>query len=129
VELPSLDWSTAKVKDGVLTVELSGERPKGWSKTFATTATLLGSGGDWDDVQLKKLRIKVTGVEPGMEERLRFFLEAVVQQADATHRPDDADQDDADTDSEDATHDGEAGDGRSDDPDAELTARFRAFGD
>jgi hypothetical protein len=123
VELPSLDWSTATVKRGVLTVELSGERPRGWNKTFTTTAKLLG-GGDWDAVELKKGKVRVSGVTPGVEERLRHFLESVVQQADANHRPED---DDPDEGSDDAKDGGQPDSGQ-DDTDAETTARFQAFG-
>jgi hypothetical protein len=122
VELPSLDWSTAKVKGGVLTVGLSGERPKGWDRTFNTTAKLLG-GGDWEDVELKKGKVQVSGISSGAEERLRHFLESVVQQADATHRPDDSDDG-----SDDAAGQDEPGSAPQDDSDAEATARFQAFG-
>jgi hypothetical protein len=128
VELPTLDWSNAKVKDGVLTVEVSGERPKGWDQTFNTTAKLLG-GGDWEDVELKKGKVKVTGVSPGVEERLHHFLESVVQQADTTHQPSE-DESDPEGEGEGEGDAGEAGEQEgSDDPDAEATSRFRAFGD
>jgi hypothetical protein len=124
VELPTLDWSSAKVKDGILTVPLSGERPRGWDTTFNTTAKLLG-GGDWGEVELKKERIKVTEVSPGVAERLRHFLESVVQQADATHRPAENERDE-DAEDRDELQDEEPG--ARDDPDAALTDRFRAFG-
>lgn len=128
MELPTLDWSSAKVKDGVLTVEVSGERPKGWDQTFNTTAKLLG-GGDWEDVELKKGKVKVTGVSPGVEEQLRHFLESVVQQADTTHQPSE-DESDRGDEGEGEGDAGEAGEQEgSDDPDAEATSRFRAFGD
>ncbi len=48
------------------------------------TAQLL-SNGEWEDVVLKKHRVRVDGLRPGSEEKLRFFLESVVQQANATH--------------------------------------------
>ena len=31
--------------------------------------------------------MRVDGLQPGSEEKLRFFLESVVQQANATHEP------------------------------------------
>ncbi len=124
MELPSLDWSTAKVKDGTLTVEVTGERPKGWKKSFDRTATLL-SRGDWDDVECKRGRVSVSGVEPGDEERLRAFLEGVIAQSNADHPPDD----EGDEDDHDETPDAEQRDERDDDPDAELTDRFRSFAD
>ena len=49
---------------------------------------LLGRG-DWDDVECKRGRVSVSGVEPGDEERLRAFLEGVIAQANADHPPDD----------------------------------------
>jgi hypothetical protein len=124
MELPRLDWSTAQVKDGTLTVELTGERPKGWKKTFDRTAKLLGRG-DWAEVQCKRGGVRVAGVEPGAEERLRAFLEGVVAQADAEHRPDDEDDDDQDEAPDSEQQTGED----ADDPDAELTERFRSFAD
>lgn len=125
MELPSLDWSSAKVKDGTLTVDLTGERPKGWKKSFDRTATLLGRG-EWADVKCKRGRVSVSGMEPGVEERLRAFLEGVVAQANADHRPDESDdEDDHDeaTDSERQTAED------ADDPDSGLTERFRSFAD
>jgi hypothetical protein len=126
VELPSLDWSSATVKDGTLTVGLTGERPKGWKKSFDRTAKLLGRG-DWAEVECKRGKVRVSGIEPGTEERLRAFLEGVVAQADAEHRPDDEGDEDDDAG---GSEDTESGDGGSeDDPDAQLTERFRSFSD
>lgn len=119
----SLDWSAAEVTDGVLTVPLAGKRPKGWKQTFQTTVKLLG-GGDWDDVELKSGKVRVTGVSPGVEERLRHFLEGAVQQADAKHKPPEDEADEPDSGEGEDSDDPDA-----DDPDAELTARFRAFSD
>jgi hypothetical protein len=122
MEAPCLEWSAAAVRDGTLTVELAGDRPRGWKATFRRTAKLLG-GGDWGEVSLKGAKVKVTDVPDGAEEELRFFLESVVQQANATHAPseDDDDEDEADDGDDPVADDG-------DDPDARMTARFRAFG-
>jgi hypothetical protein len=125
VEPATLDWSTAQVRDGVLKVELQGEKPKGWGKTFAATAAMLGGGGDWDEVELENDQIRVTGVGPGMEDKLRHFLESVVLQANSDHMPDEADETDEDEESR-------ASEGVEDsgtDADSDLTARFRAFAD
>jgi hypothetical protein len=65
---------------------------------------LLGAG-DWGDIEVKKGTVRVTGVEPGSEEKLRHHLEAVVAQANADHVSDDEDEG----------------------PDAEMTRRFRSF--
>jgi hypothetical protein len=114
-----LDWSTAEVEDADLTVALEGDRSKAWKGTFETTLRLLGRG-DWGEVGLRKGKVYVRDVTPGSEEKLRHHLDAVVAQANA-HEQDDEDeapppQDDADTD-----------DRQDHGPDAEMTARFRAF--
>ncbi len=118
--LPELDWRSAEVRDGTLTVNLSGERPKQWQRGFEQTVALL-SGGEWERVECGPGAVKVTGVRAGGEDRLRHFLESVVLQANAAHQ---AAHPEADGIAD------EAGDGpetQADDPDAELTARFRAF--
>src|SRR3954453_23326032 len=83
---PRLDWGQAEVKDGKLTVSVAGEPPDGWKDTLEKTAALLSSG-DWDTVRMKKQTVTVEGVRPGTEDKLRHFLESVVQQANATHEP------------------------------------------
>jgi hypothetical protein len=126
MEQARLDWSSAEVKDGVLSVGLSGERPNGWNRTFAATAALLGGGGDWDHVDLKKNRVKVSGVTPGVEDKLHHFLESVVLQANADHAPEPEDDADEDRDGHEDEPDEEDS---ADDSDSELTSRFKAFGD
>jgi hypothetical protein len=118
MEAPRLEWSAAAVRDGTLTVELAGDRPRGWKATFRRTAKLLG-GGDWGEVSLKGAKVKVSDVPDGVEEELRFFLESVVQQANAT---DLQSKDDADDEPDERDDPGEG-----DDADARMTARFRAF--
>jgi hypothetical protein len=122
METPRLDWNRAQVRDGTLTVELSGERPKGWKGTFERTVKLLG-GGDWKAVKLKSGKVRVTGIQDGSEESLRHFLEGVVQQANATHQPDHQDDDDAGKDGDETESDTPD----RDDPDARMTDRFRNF--
>jgi hypothetical protein len=122
---PRLDWGQADVKEGKLTVSVAGEPPDGWKDTFEKTAALLSSG-DWDTVRMKKLTVRVEGVRPGTEDKLRHFLESVVQQANATHEPeDDHDDDDDDGGKGNEQQPDEAG---KDDPDdAGMTERFRSF--
>jgi hypothetical protein len=119
MEAPSLEWSAAAVQDGVLTVQVAGDRPKGWKATFERTVSLLG-GGDWGSVSLKGAKVRVTDVTEGSEDELRHFLEAAVQQANATHVEPDEDADDRPDESE-------TGD-EGDDVDARITSRFRDFG-
>ena len=122
-----LNWSTAKVKESKLTVELDGELPKGWKDSFNTVARLLAGSADWGKVALSKKKVSVADVPEGSEERLRHFLESVVEQANADHRPDDADRDQSgEGDDED---DGGDEDRDESGPDSEMSERFRSFGD
>ncbi len=74
----------------------------------------------WRTRRLKKGTVRVAVAE-GEEEKIRHFLESVVQQANADHELTDNDDDDEHGD-EDAADD-ELFRG----PDAEMTERFRAF--
>ncbi len=115
---PSLDWSSAEVHGGELTVKIAGDPPDGWKDSFSSTAALLG-GRDLGTVQLRKETARVDGVTPGNEERVRHLLESAVQQANAAHdkSEDDAEPKDSGEESE--------GDGVS--VDAGMTERFRSF--
>jgi hypothetical protein len=113
---PRLDWSTAAVKGARLTVAVDGKAPSGWKDSFATTVRLLG-GGEWGEVALKKGTVRVKDVVAGQEEKLRHFLDSVVEQANASH-PGESDQPESETEAEPDASEG---------PDAEMTARFRAF--
>jgi hypothetical protein len=120
-----LNWSAAEVKSSKLSVPLEGDIPKGWKKSFEATVVLLGHG-DWGEIQLKRDSVRVSDVEPGSEEKLRFHLESVVAQANADHEPEqpggseEEEAPDADESESEAT-DGDDG------PDAEMTRRFRSF--
>src|SRR5438270_13005168 len=92
-----LNWSTAKVDDSALRVDLDGEIPSGWKESFDTVARLLAGSSDWGEVSLKKKKtVCVSGVSEGSEERLRHFLESVVEQANADQRPDDSEREESD---------------------------------
>jgi hypothetical protein len=122
---PRLDWSTAEVADGRLTVGLEGEPPKGWTQSFETVARLL-SHGEGSPVTLKKGEVRVDGLRPGDEEKIRHLLESVVQQANADHRPPDEEQHDEDDEDEDKVPLEQIGQSS---PDAEMADRFRSFGE
>ncbi|MGH2868859.1 MAG: hypothetical protein ACRDNK_15020 [Solirubrobacteraceae bacterium] len=113
---PRLDWSTAEVKGATLTVALDGKAPSGWKGSFAATVRLLG-GGEWGEVAFKKRTVRVTDVVEGEEEKLRHFLDSVVEQANAS-APSEPDQSESETDAESDEAEG---------PDAEMTKRFRSF--
>jgi hypothetical protein len=123
---PKLDWSSAEVSDSTLRVRVEGELPAGWRETFERTAALLG-GNDWDEVKLKKERVQVGGIEAGSEEKLRHYLESVVQEANAAHTEDDSASDAGDPSSDGDDEDPESADGGERSPDAEMTDRFRSF--
>ena len=121
MESPTLSWRTAEVRDGTLTVEIDGDRPKGWKATFHQTVRLLGGGG-WGEVSLKRGTVRVTEVAEGTEDELRHFLEGAIQQANATHvEPEDEAEDRADEPDEEQEEDGDGADTR-------MTSRFRDFG-
>ena len=108
----NLEWASAQVKDAKLTVQLTGDSPKGWKESFERTVTLLGDG-EWGEVALKKGRVQVSDVTPGTEEKLRHHLEAIVAQANAAHE-----ERESGNDGDDPEREG---------PDAEMTERFRSF--
>ena len=111
---PKLNWSSAEVKDAELAVALDGDLPKGWKQSFRTTVRLLG-GGEWGQVVLKKRTVHVRDVAPGTEDKLRHYLESVVEQANSSHP---AEEDES-----------EAADRTGNGPDAEMTDEFRSFAD
>lgn len=117
-----LDWSTAEVEDSDLTVALEGNISKAWKGRFENTVRLLGHG-DWGDVRLRKSQVRVSDVTPGAEEKLRHHLEAIVAQANA-HEQAEEDDDESSPDADAETHEQQDRG-----PDAEMTARFRSFGE
>jgi hypothetical protein len=116
-----LDWSTAEVSDGTLTVGLSAKPPKGWRETFERTATLL-SGGSWEvKLHAKKATVEIEPVREGDAERVRQFVEGALLEANTKLPADDeepGEEQEPDPD-EDATQEPSS--------DERLTARFREF--
>lgn len=125
-----LDWASAEVSDGTLTVGLSAKPPKKWRESFTTTAVLLGSG-DWETkIDTRRGSVRIAPVRADDEERLRQLLEGAVLEANSTlvgeaelfgREPADEDADDSDDDADDADDGDEAS------RDEQLTERFRAF--
>jgi hypothetical protein len=114
-----LDWSGAEVSQGKLTVPLDGKPTDEWRATFERTVALLDRG-TWPGIELSKEKIKVAEVEPGTEERLRFFLESAVQEANGEQPEDDEDREDEETEDDEESDDSE-------DPDRQMADRFRSF--
>lgn len=111
-----IDWDTAHVQRATLTVELRGERRRGWRKHFDEVVRLLAqTSGGWGTVSLDKNVIRVADVLEGSEEALRHLLESAVHQVNADLAPEVAVTDRAPTaDRQTAL-------------DRRITAAFRAF--
>ncbi len=79
-----IDWASAQIEDGSLSVGLHGDSARGWGKDFSGVLALLeNSSHAWGKVSLAKSVITVTDVQDGAEEDLRHFLESVVMQVNS----------------------------------------------
>jgi hypothetical protein len=118
----TIDWASAEVRDGDVTVGLSGKSSKEWRERFDTVLRLLRqSAGGWGEVKLTKGAIRVKSLQPQAEGDLRHFLDSLVAQVNA-ELPEGEDEGDGDDDEGDA----ESLD-RSAILDAEMTATLRSF--
>jgi hypothetical protein len=108
----SIDWASAEVVDGKLTVGFDDKPPKDWTERFqAVIDRLSHPGNDWGAIKLAKGKLQVDEVQPGAESDLRHFLDSALLQTNAGG-------DDGDSE----------GDSRSE-RDQALTDAFRAFAD
>jgi hypothetical protein len=74
-----IDWGSAEIRDGTLTVELTGRPSKTWNRHFAGVLGLLESSGrQWGDVDATKKGIEIEEVQEGSEGDLRHLLESAV---------------------------------------------------
>jgi hypothetical protein len=111
----SIDWGSAEVRGGDLTVELAGEANADWAERVqAIVERLDRPGSGWGATKVSKSRVKVEGVTAGAEEDLRHLLDGAVQQANADYAPEPEPED--------------SGDGASE-ADAAMTEAFRSFAD
>lgn len=84
-----IDWGSARVRDGRLSVKLSGSSSSDWKRHFESVLALLGArNGEWGDVHLTDKHIKVADLRPGTETEVRHFLESIVVQANSDCEPD-----------------------------------------
>jgi len=85
-----IDWSSADVREGRLTVAF-GEKPtKEWVERLAQIVDRLArAGSGWSAIEVGKREVHVEGVEAGSEKDLRHFLESAVLQANADQESDD----------------------------------------
>jgi hypothetical protein len=115
-ERREIDWGTAEIRKGTLTVELTGAPSKDWKKRFAGVLGLLElSSHGWGEVELTKQGIEVEQVQEGVEGDLRHQLESVVLEVNSQLQLDD------DKDGSDSGEDEERG------ADERMTATFRTF--
>jgi hypothetical protein len=111
-----IDWGSAQIEDGTLTVELTGSASKAWRARFENVLALLDTPhSSWGEIQLAKSAIKVADPQPGCESELRHLLESVLLQANSDTQPGTLQQDDEDE------RDHEP------DPDEQMAATFRGF--
>ena len=109
----SIDWASAEVEGGDLTVALTGEPNAEWAKRVQSTVErLVRSGSAWGTVEVSKTAVTVEAVAAGAEEDLRHLLDGAVQQANADFAPED-----------------DGGEGERSEADSAMTEAFRAFAD
>ena len=109
-----IDWSSAEVQDGTLTVRLDGRAGKKWCDSVDAILKRLGADGG---IEVKPSKITVPEVKQGKEPDVRFLLESAVLQANTALAPD--------TDTDDDTDDEPEDEGSS--TDREMTEAFRGF--
>jgi hypothetical protein len=108
----SIDWASAEVRGGELTVALVGEANAEWAeRAQAVLERLDRPGSGWGATKVTKAKVTVEAVSAGAEEDLRHLLDGAVQQANADFAPEVRD---------------DAGDGPSEE-DSAMTDAFRAF--
>jgi hypothetical protein len=113
-----IQWGSAQIQDGTLTVELAGAASKAWKARFENVLALLDTPhSGWGEVSLTKKVIKVSGVQQGSEAELRHFLESAVLQANTDTAPDAPQPDDDDEDEVD----------HEPDVDEQMAQTFRGF--
>jgi hypothetical protein len=112
-ERTEIDWGSASVDDGRLTVEFAGKPSKEWAARLEQVIRQLArTGGGWGEIEVKKAKLRVDAVTPGSESALRHFLEGAILQADADQPPE-----------------ADSADEERSEPDQRMTDAFRAFGD
>jgi hypothetical protein len=107
-----IDWATAAVRGGRLTVEITGDPGRAWSDRVEEIVERLDRPGSaWGKTAVKNATVQVEDVAEGAEADLRHLLESAVLQANSEFAPDEEDGDD------------DAGS----DEDRAMTTAFRAF--
>jgi hypothetical protein len=114
-----LEWSSAEVSDGTLTVSLSGKPPKKWREAFERATALLSHGSWTTRLSQRGAAVRLDPVQLGEEERVRHFLEGALLEVNRTIL------------NEDELFEDSASSEGSEEPevsaDEQLTQRFRAY--
>jgi hypothetical protein len=107
----TIDWASAEVRGGDLTVALEGEPNAAWGERVqAIVERLDRPASGWGAVKVGKAKVRVEAIAAGAEEDLRHLLDGAVQQANADFAPE-ADDDE----------------GEASEADAAMTETFRSF--
>ena len=131
--LLQVDWASAEVSEGELTVGFTDKAPRRWRDAFQRTAVLLGDDS-WDLHNARSGQVRVSPIHPGEEERVRHFLESLVLEANAAafgeaqafgEGEEDGAPDEEDGAPVDEEEEGEPPEERF--PDEQMTTRFRDF--
>jgi hypothetical protein len=110
----AIDWASADVTNGRLTVAYTEKASKDWTDRLqAVLERLAPRGSGWGSIEVKKRMLLIDAVQPGAEADLRHLLDSAFLQANAG-TDDDERADDAATRSRSES-------------DQELTDTFRAF--
>ena len=107
-----IDWGSAEVEDGRLTVPFTGTPTADFKAQVADVIRRLDHGGGWGEIKVTKSKIRVADVQEGAEPDLRHLLESAVLQANANLATDE---------------DEPASGGERSEADEGMTATFRAF--
>jgi hypothetical protein len=109
----AIDWASADVTDGRLTVAYTETASKDWTERLqAVRERLAPRGSGWGSIEVEK-KLHIDAVQPGAEADLRHLLASAFLQANAG-TDDDESTDDAPTSSRSES-------------DQALTDAFRAF--
>ena len=107
----TIDWASAEVKGGDLTVALEGEPTAAWGERVqAIVERLDRPASGWGAVKVGKAKVRVEAIAAGAEEDLRHLLDGAVQQANADFAPEAEDDE-----------------GEASEADATMTETFRSF--
>jgi hypothetical protein len=116
-ERRQIEWGSAEIEDGTLTVQLAGASSKAWTARFESVLALLDTPhSGWGEVSFTKKAINVSGVQQGSEAELRHFLESAVLQANTDTAPDAP-----------SPHDDEDDGHEKPDADEQIAQTFRSF--